>query len=138
MIEGAVITDAGAIADLDAFRVLLNDGRVALWDNNFNPTKASVLADFNEASFVGYASISPAGFAAAFLNGDGKAETDSAVLLWTFTAGSGTAVVYGWMVIDQADAEVLAFQKFLSPVVLTPGSPNLSRVIQIGAVSEQL
>lgn len=138
MIEGAVITDAGAIVDLDAFRFELNAGSVRLWDNNFVPNKSSVLADFNESSFVGYSPISPAGFAAAFLNGDGKAETDSAALVWTFTGGSGTALVYGWMILDPGAAQVLAFQKFLNPVTLSPGSPNLSRVIQIGAVSEQL
>lgn len=138
MIEGAVITNDGALEDLESFRAILNAGSVALWDNNFNPTKDSVLADFTEASFVGYSRFAPPGFAAPFINGDGKAETDSAVLLWTFTGGTGTAVVYGWLIIDQADAKALAFQKFLEPVILTPGSPNLSRVIQIGAISEQL
>lgn len=129
-------TDDGALADLDAMRAVLNAGSVALFQNNFIPDHASVPADFTECSFTGYSRETGPAFAAAFLNNDGKAESDSRTLAWRFTAGAGSTKVYGWYLLSAGDASVLMFCKFLDLIFLTPGSPNLDRVIEATAVSE--
>lgn len=114
----------------------MNAGSIALFDNDLVPAHNLTPADFNEASFVGYSRASVPGFGTPFLNGDGKAETDSAVQTWTFTAGAGTAVVYGWYLLSSGDAIVLAFSKFTPAVVLTPAANILTRVIQLTGVGE--
>lgn len=136
MISEAVIPDEGALVNLEQWRAVLNAGTVRLFANNFTPNKSSVLADFLESSFVGYARVTPAGFAPPFTNGDGKAESDSAPCSFTFTAGSGTATVFGMYIVDASDSFVLLAWKFLAPVILTPAQPLLSRVIQATGVSE--
>lgn len=135
-VSNVIVTNDGAIDDLDTWRANLNAGSVRLFANNFTPLRTSVPADFVESSFVGYAPISPANFGAAFLNAGGKAESDSAVLTWTFTAGVGTATVFGWYLTNLAGTKVLLATKFIVPVILSPAAPNLSRTIQATAVSE--
>ena len=130
------MTDDGAKDDLETWRANLDAGFVCLFDNNFIPDRQSVPADFNEASFTGYARVQPAGFAAPFINGDGKAEIDSAAVDFTFTGGSGSAFIFGWYLLNAAETEVLMFCKFLVPVDLTPAMPLLSRVLKVTAVSE--
>lgn len=130
-----VIPNQGTIDDLDSWRPNLNAGSVRLYTNNYTPIHTSVPANFTEATFVGYAPVSPPGFAAAFLNGFGQAETDSGVITFTFTAGVGTVTVYGWFLTNLAGTKVLAATKFLVPIVLTPVAPSLSRVIQLTAES---
>jgi hypothetical protein len=131
-----LITNDGALDVTDSWRARLNAGRVRLFDLPHIPAHADTPASYHEASFVGYAPFAPPAFGVPFLNGGGKAETDSTVLMWNFTAGVGTATIYGWYITDVSGLKVLAACKFLVPVVLTPVSPTLTRIIQITDVSE--
>ena len=131
----------GSLLDLEQLRAFLNDAAnqvfARLNDNNYTPVHTSVPGDFNEASFVGYSPVAP-NFAAAFVNGASKAEIDSAVISWLFTAGVGTATVFGWyLTYDTGGGDVLVCaSKFVLPVTLSPASPNLDRVVRLTAVSE--
>lgn len=131
----------GSLLDMELMRAFLNAGAnnvfARLFTNNYTPVHSSVPANFTEATFVGYSPVAP-NFAAAFLNGGGKAEIDSAVVSWLFTAGVGTATVYGWyLTYDTGGGNVLVMAtKFIVPVVLTPAAPTLDRVIRATAVSE--
>jgi len=130
------VTNDGAINDLDQWRTELNGCEVALFSNNYTPVRTSVPGDFTESAFVGYSRVLSPNFAAAFLNPDGKAQINSDILTWTFTSGSGTAVVWGWYILDAGDAHVLVAGRFLLPITLAPASPNLSRVLALTAVTE--
>jgi hypothetical protein len=131
------IPNGGALSDLEGWIAgQLGAATVHLYDVFRNPTPADVPASFHESSFVGYAPLGPVAWGAPFINGGGKAESDSPVLTWTFTAGVGTALVYGWYIVNAGLTRVLASSPFLSPVILAPASNVLSRVIQLTEVSE--
>jgi len=130
IVPNVVIPNAGVVDELDAWRTNLNSGQVRLFDSFHSPAHTDTPGDYNESSFAGYAALSPA-FAAAYLNAFGQAQTDAAVLTWTYTAGSGSALVYGWILVDASGTKLLAVCLFPVPVTLTPGSPDISRSISI-------
>lgn len=107
-----------------------------LFDSYVPWDPGNTVADYNEATFTGYAPINGISWGSPFINGDGKAETDSPSLTWTFTAGAGSTDVYGWMLTDSTGTKLLAVCQFVNIVTLTPGQPNLSRVIQVCVVGE--
>jgi len=127
----------GAISALDA-ELAAADGPLyaRLYDNAVPYTPDVVVADFNEASFAGYSAVGPITWPAAATNGSGKAESDSPALTWTFTGGSGTAVIYGIILTDPSATKAIRVIPFVPAVVLTPGSPTISRVVQLTDVSE--
>lgn len=106
-----------------AERTLLNSLRnslfnsnchVHLFKNNLTPGDATVLGDFTEANFTGYAAITPS-VGAAFTNGAGKAECDFATCTFSCT-GSGTPNdVYGYYVTDVGNAVLYFAERAASP-----------------------
>lgn len=131
------IPHQGDISDLSGWIAgELGGARARLFDTPhvFNP--GDTPASYHEASFVGYAPQGPVVWNPPFINVGGKAESDSQVLTWTFSAGVGTATVYGWFLTDATGLKLLAACSFVSPVVLQPASPSLSRIIQMTAVGE--
>ena len=135
--DNVYIPQEGAIAALDAW-VQSADGPVLahLYDNNpaYIPTR--VLADYQEASFVGYAPVGPFAWTMAITNGAGKAQVESPGLNFRFTGGSGTAVVYGLYLTDDPATRLLAVVPFLSPFIFSPANPALNRVVQLTDISE--
>lgn len=129
-----VITNDGSLADINAFLGTMNLGTVRLFTNNYTPVHTSVPSSFVEAAYVGYVPQVPS-YGPAFLNGFGQAETDSAPLTWTFTAGAGSVTIFGWYLLDSTGTKVLWGEKFVLPITLTPASPSFTRVSQITEVS---
>jgi len=135
--DNIFVPKSGAIAALDAWLAAVKAPLLAhLYDNNvvYNPDR--VLADYNEASFVGYSAQGPISWPPAFTNGTGKAESDSPTLTWNFTGGSGTHTVYGIYVTDDPAAELLLVIPFLTPFTFSPSANSLSKAIQLTDVSE--
>lgn len=136
-IDSIFIPEEGARARLAAWLASADGPALAhLYDNNpaYNPQRT--LADYQEASFAGYAEVGPVGWGGVSTNPQGKAEGSSPPCLWTFTAGAGTAVVYGIYLTDDPPTTLLAVIPFLEPVILTPGSPNLVKSLRLTDVSE--
>jgi hypothetical protein len=135
--ENIYIPKEGALAALAAW-IAATLGPVAarLYANDvaYNPDRT--LADYTEASFSGYSAVDPITWGTPFTNGDGKAEVDSAACSWTFTGGSGTAIVYGILLTDSANTVLMAVIPFVPAITLSPGSPTVARTIQLTDVSE--
>jgi len=93
---------------------------IALFTNNFIPTVDSVLADFTEATFPGYAPQSISTPNAAFLNGTGRGEVDADLMTWTATGASGETV-FGYFIYDAA-LDVIWCERFNAPVPM--GAPG--------------
>jgi hypothetical protein len=91
---------------------------VCLFQNNFVPTPANVLADFTEATFAGYARLSTAsafGVSAKVI--DGEYQSNSS--LFTFTAsGSTPQTVYGTFIADPTFTNVLYSEAFPTGYVM--------------------
>lgn len=135
--ENVYIPQVGARSALDHWTAAGDGPALAhLYVNNLVYLPTRVLADYVEASFVGYAPFGPIPWSAAFTNGGGKAQSDSLNCLWTFTGGSGTADVFGIYLTDAAVTKLLAVVPFLVPVTLKPANPSLARVLSLTDRSE--
>ena len=97
---------------------------VRLFKNNFTPDPASVLADFTEANFTGYAAIQVnAKFGTPYKVIDGEYQTDSSPFAFTCTSGS-SQTTYGWYLTfyDGVNTTVRKSGVFASPLVFVPGA----------------
>lgn len=131
------IPEEGARARLVAWLAGSDGPSLAhLFDNNpaYNPQR--VLADYQEASFAGYAAVGPIAWGGVSTNPQGKAEGASPPISFTFTGGVGTAVVYGLYLTDDPPTKLLAVIPFLDALILTPGAPTVSKSIKLTDVSE--
>jgi len=135
--DNVYVPQQGALNDLENWIAGdLGSCRVRLYISNtpFLPTR--VVADYTEASFTGYAPIVGPAWGAPFVNGGGQAETDTPTLTWHYTAGSGTATVFGVFVTDSSGAKLLLVVPFQNPEVLSPAINSLNRVLQVTCISQ--
>jgi hypothetical protein len=137
MNDNIFVPQGGAIAALTSWLAATDAPLLAhLYVNNINYVPTRVLADYTEASFVGYAAQGPIGWGPVFTNGVGKAESDSPNLTWTFTGATGTFPVFGIYLTNVTITKLLCVIPFLHPVILTPTAPALTRSLQITDRSE--
>lgn len=136
-IDNVYIPQSGGVSDLNDWILgALGTCLVKLYASNTPYLPTNIASDYTEASFVGYAAVPSPSWSAAYINGSGAAETDSPPLTWTFTAGSGTATVFGLYITDSTGTALLAVVPFQSPVILTPTVPTVSRTVQLTAISQ--
>lgn len=102
--------------------VFLDGVGLALFQNNFIPTLDSVLADFAECTFPGYAPATLSTPNPAFQNGAGRGEVDADLVTFTAT-GISAETAFGYFVYDLA-LDVIWCQRFNAPVPM--GAPGAS------------
>lgn len=108
------------LANLTAAGALLDDAVIRCFVNDFDPSPESVLADFTEASFAGYAASAEIDWGEPYsdLLGNGIVEGCAA----QFTAGSVTTpeTVYGYYVTKSGVGGALVYsERFNTPVPIT-------------------
>lgn len=89
----------------------LNSLKIRLFKNNLTPGTGTVIGDFTEADFTGYAAISLSGFPASSIVSHAASSTGSQV---TFTVGSSpttTNNIYGWYVTNSAGTKLYGCQR---------------------------
>ena len=91
------VPNTGEVLILQELIAYLNSLVIDLYQNNYTPVDTSLAADFTVATFDGYAQKTLDTFAAAFLNGNDKAETDHLLLTWVST-GVTANTIYGYYV----------------------------------------
>jgi hypothetical protein len=135
--DNVYVPEQGALSDLRGWIAgELGAALVRLYVSNTPYLPTRVPADYTEASFTGYAPQGPLAWPAPFTNGAGKAESDSPVVTFNYTAGAGTAIVFGIFVTDPSSTVLLLVVPFQSPITLDPANPVLQRVLQVTEVSE--
>lgn len=110
--------------------------RAELYVSNTPYTRLRVLTDYTLASFPGYAPVSPVVWGVTFINGASKAEADSPALHFHYSGLVGTVVVFGLLLSDVGGLNLRAVLPFISPIILTPVSPDLDLIVQLTATSE--
>ena len=126
-------TDAGALQILEDALSSTPTLKVHLFDNNlaaFND--ATVLGDLNEASFSGYAAVTPTWSAPAIV---GVPTTSGSSASFVYSGGSSTTV-YGFYLTDSSGAKFYGGNKFPSPVVLDTVNTTVSVQIDYTQKSE--
>ena len=95
--------------------------KVVLFTNNYDPIATSTYADFTIASGTGLSpqNVDPANFGAASLSGTVGSTLCSVIN--TFTNGSTTITVYGYMVYDPTGNVYMFGESFASPVSMVNG-----------------
>ena len=96
----AVIPNTAEIIFLEKMKEILNTGIAKLFKNDKVPAAGDNAGDYVEADFTGYASKALNNWGAAFTNGNGDAQTDETLKVWTQTGVATTCDVYGYYVVD--------------------------------------
>lgn len=115
------------LADLGCKQILIDASSVwtttalklHLFSSNTTPTTSSVLADFTECTFAGYAAISMTGWAAPSVAAH-VAKMLAAVKTFTRSTTGAAQNVYGYYVTDNGSTILLwAERDPLAPIVVT-------------------
>lgn len=107
--------------------------KVRLFKNDFVPTGRSVLADFVEADFTGYAQYVGSNFSGPYTF-PGSADLfsyESGVVFFDSGDCDPPQPCYGWFVKDQAGTHVLAWGVFDAPVVFVKSGDTLEFVLSL-------
>lgn len=135
--DSLFLPNQGGISDLSNWIAGdLGSAFARLYTNNLVYLPTRVPADFTEAAFAGYSPQGALAWSPPFLNGMGKIETDSRVITFNFTAGSGTQPVFGLYVTDLLKTKLLLVMPFLMPFIFSPANNSLTRVIQLTQMSQ--
>lgn len=89
---------------------------VHLYTNNFQPTPASVVGDFTEATFTGYTAATLTAFGTPFLNAANNAQSVAPGITFTCTGTTVTQTVYGYFITDVHGTTLLLSGLFDTPV----------------------
>jgi hypothetical protein len=126
-IVNMVIPDAGKVLwlhwALDGDGSDLEDFHIRLYQNNYTPDNNSLLANFTQSTFTGYAAV-------AALRSDFDfpvvvANIAYGVLSFVPTyncTGGAPETAYGWYLEGDSSLTVLAAQRFDNPRVMAPGA----------------
>lgn len=103
--------------------------KIALFNNNFTPSKSSVLADFTPAVYSGYAPKSIT-WSAAFFDSNGVPVSSSGELLFQQAGATGDNV-YGAYITDAAGAVLLASGRLdLAPFLFVNNGDTLPLLLK--------
>jgi len=92
-----IVPNEGEIAVLK--RILTGDLIVRLFANDIVPSDGTLLPDFTQATFPGYAGLDmAAGSSPPATDVNDKGSTTSSNLTWTRGAGGGAGLLYGYYV----------------------------------------
>lgn len=101
--------------------------RIRLFSNDYTPVQDSVIGDFTQASYSGYAQqdLDPALWGDPIeVSGIARAAYDGGV--FEFLSTSGTQDVYGYYVTDTSGGVALWGERFVgAPLTITPVNPVL-------------
>jgi hypothetical protein len=104
--------------------------KLHLFQNNINPSPASLLADFTEATFDGYAAGSM-----PLSGGPYRRPDNSFSIASTFSfnmSGSVTPnVIYGYYVTDFTNAQLIAATKFSNPWPMVDAFSHLAGFVEL-------
>lgn len=121
-----LVPDAGerAMLDVTLRAPLVTDIVLSLrlYKNDYTPVAASVLADFTEATFMGYfrRDLARADWSTPVtVLGRARSEHGTAALTWTNSGASQT--VYGYFIVDPGTAIVWWAERFNVPRVVPNG-----------------
>jgi len=107
-----------------------------LYQNDMAPSPSSVLGDFTEADYDGYAeeTITP-GTWAVFLQGISQAVAVGPGIVFSPTGATTPNVVYGYYVTDNTNTRLLWAERFAEPKVMNGVTTGFTLVPAIGGQS---
>lgn len=108
MAINAIVPQLGEINFLEELISVLLDGcNCHLFSNNYTVTSTSILTNFTECTFAGYAADAFTAWSTPIIQGDGSAGSTPGDATFTATSGGGSGSIYGGYVTDAGDTELL-------------------------------
>lgn len=139
-----VRTNAGGILMLDSlFKTTggwVQEWSLHLFQNDYSPNVNSVLGDFTEADYTGYAAVTfdTTDMQAAFVNTAGVPELDFPATV--FRPGDPTATpndIYGWYITETDNNTVLMAERFSgAPIPLASPLDQLTVLVRYTSMSQ--
>lgn len=129
---GAIFVDGSLEDGLDDLTTQWNTNvhKLYLFQNNFVPLDSSVLGDFTEATFSGYASQSIS-YTAASLVGDFAICADSAARTFTVGMGGVSNTIYGYYVVDQTTGLLVYAERFSASINMNTVGATITLTVQV-------
>jgi hypothetical protein len=102
-----------------------------LFKNNVSPQQSSVLADFVEADFSGYAVVPPpvVGWSVSVTSG-GVAKTAANLISWSRGIGPTSNTIYGYFLTDGPGTYLYAAELFAVPIPMN-APPDLIQLVPV-------
>ncbi len=117
---GTLIVDGWKLLSLaDIIANFLQGGEGHLYTNNYTPVHGTVIGDFTEAAFSGYANQALTSWSSPALDGSFHAFTTADPVQFANTSGSGQ-VVYGYFLTD-INGDLIGGEKYASPITIPDG-----------------
>jgi hypothetical protein len=127
-------TNPSQLTMLAAIIAVINGDKVHLYDLDHTPTPESVLADFHEASFVGYASYTVTTWGTAYLSVDGMATTTAPSHQWTGPAAGAGPTIFGYYITDSAGLILRGAARFVTPIPLLDATQSMILEINLDSL----
>lgn len=131
-----IVPNVGLATLLDDLTAVWGTVDIHLYDNNYVPVHGSVVGDFNEASFSGYAPVAVTSWSPAAPTGVDHEQSTGSTVQWA-APGVGLPInLYGYYATDPG-GNLLFAERFPSPpVVLSIAGQVLSITIVFTDASE--
>lgn len=134
-----VIPETGEAAFLTEIRTALaalitaTHLKVRLFSNNYTPIATTVVSDFTEATFTGYAAQNVPALSTVFTNAAGQAEIDAnATNFFQATDAVSPNTIYGYWIADETSTPILMWcEKFDTPIDMTTAGKTLILLLRL-------
>jgi hypothetical protein len=104
--------------------------KLHLYANDFSPSPSSVLANFTEATFDGYAALASALLMGPSRNLDGSFEV-SGNANWAMTGSTTPNTIYGAYITDFTGTQLLFANRFDQPVPMVDAFSSLNTRVAV-------
>ncbi len=134
---GLVVPDEGEVHLLDMLvgGTDMTGLHLRLYKNNLTPDQDTVLSDFTEADFSGYAQVSPSFGSASTVSHKGKI-VDTSARNFTHNGGGTSNTVYGYYLVNSFDNVCLWAERFSSSQVVAVSGDTITITLALTAQSE--
>ena len=119
----AVVPDA-AMKALIAL-LLADEIKLRLGKNNITVGKSTVIGDFTEADFTGYAAVSIT-WGTVAVDGSHNAYSDITPITFTRSSGATSNTIYTWYVTNSAGSVLYAGRTLDTPIPMTVNGDQLT------------
>ena len=122
-----IMPDEGELWLLEEIQTaaILNGQNLRLFKNNITPSSISVIGDFTEADYSGYAGVTTVSFASATEVSNKAQITDAAARGFTHNGGGTANTVYGYY-YESGSGKLILAEAFSSPVTMASFGDNVS------------
>lgn len=134
MAKSTLAVQIAALEALKGTGLPLAAATLILFTNNVEPTRDTVMADLDEATFNGYAAEAGLAFGDAYLNSAGRVVIGAPSHTFISTNGLVAETVQGWALVNAGKTTLYYAERLSQPVPITAGDQgvNIDPIVAYG------